>query len=152
MNISTSRFGTLEAEEGQIIHLINGMIGFPDERQFILFKQNEASPFFWFQSVENGALAFVLTDPLWFQPDYAIEISSEDMERLELKDLSRGMQALVVVNLHPFNGKPVMTANLLGPIVINPSARLAKQIVLYRSPYSHQHPIPILENRSNKKP
>ncbi len=147
MKVSTSRFGTIEVEEGEIIYLINGMIGFPDEKKFVLLKHAEGSPFFWFQSIENGSLAFVLTDPLWFQPDYDIEISQEDAERLEMDRASEGIQTLVAVSIHPSNGKSEITANLLGPIVINLRNRLAKQIVLYRSPYSLRHPVPIHENK-----
>jgi flagellar assembly factor FliW len=137
----------MEIDETQAIHLLNGMIGFPEEKRFVLVRHGEESPFYWFQSVDNGSLAFVLTDPLWFQPDYDIEISPEDAERLELKNLSEGVQILVVVNIHPPNGASEITANLLGPIVINHSKRLAKQIVLYRSPYSHRHPISLLEKK-----
>lgn len=147
MKISTGRFGTIEIEENQVIHLLNGMAGFPEEKQFALFKHSEESPFFWFQSIENGDLAFVLTDPLWFHPIYEVEISSEDAERLELNSVTEGIQTLVVVNMHSADGASEITANLLGPIVINPHRRLAKQIVLYRSPYSHRHPIPIPDKK-----
>lgn len=149
MKLSTSRFGTIEIEEHQIIHLLNGMIGFPEERRFVLLRHSEESPFFWLQSIENGTLAFVVTDPLWFEPNYDIEIGPEEVEQLELKGLSEGIQTLVVVNIHPLNGASEITANLLGPIVINLQKRLAKQVVLYRSSYSHRHPIPI---RDKKKP
>ncbi len=123
------------------------MIGFPDERRFILLRHSEESPFFWLQSIDNGSLAFVVTDPLWFQPDYDIEIAPEEAEQLDLKGLSEGIQTLVVVNIHPLNGATEITANLLGPIVINLHKRLAKQIVLYRSSYSHRYPIPIQEKK-----
>lgn len=146
MKLTTTRFGTIDIEEEQVIFMPSGMIGFPEEKRFVLLRHEEGSPFFWLQSVENDSLAFVLTDPLWFQPDYDIEISPEDTERLELDRASEGIQTLVVVSIHPSNGTSEITANLLGPIVINLRNRLAKQIVLYRSPYSHRHPVPIHEN------
>ena len=34
-----------------------------------------------------------------------------------------------------------MTANLLGPLAINPASRLARQLVLDDSVYSHRQPI-----------
>lgn len=149
MKITTSRFGTIEVEEQEVIHLENGMIGFPEEKRFVLLRHHEESPFFWFQSVEKGDLAFVLTDPFWFQPDYDIEISQEDAESLGLRSPSEGIQTLVVVNIHSSNGTSEITANLLGPIIINLHNRLAKQIVLYRTPYSHRHPLP---SHQKKKP
>ncbi len=123
------------------------MIGFPEAKRFVLLKHHEASPFFWFQSIENGELAFVLTDPHWLQPDYDIEISPEEVEQLGLKDPSKEIQTFVVVNLQRSNGTTEMTANLLGPIIINPCNRLGKQIVLYRHPYSLRHPIPVSEKK-----
>lgn len=147
MKISTRRFGSIEIEEDQIIHMPNGMIGFPDEKRFVLFRHHPESPFFWFQSVENETLAFVVTDPLWFQPDYDIEISPEEVEQLGLTNLAEGIQTLVVVNIHASNGTSEITANLLGPIIINLRNRLAKQLVLYRSPYSHRHPIPMMDKK-----
>ncbi|MCX8117529.1 MAG: flagellar assembly protein FliW [Desulfobacterota bacterium] len=139
----------IEIAEDQILHLPDGMIGFPDEKRFVLLKHSEESPFLWFQSVDNGHLAFVVTDPFWFQPDYDFEIDPQEAEVLELKGHPEEVQTLVVVNLHLSNGPPVITANLLGPIVINLRKRLAKQLVLYRSAYSHRHPIPL---QSNQKP
>ncbi len=148
MKLSTTRFGMIEVLEDQVIQMPHGMIGFPEWKRFVLLRHSEASPFFWLQSVDNGGMAFVLTDPLWFQPDYDIEISPEDSESLKLDLASEGIQTLVIVNIHLSNGKPEITANLLGPIVINPHTRLAKQIVLHNCPYSHRHPVPMHENKN----
>jgi flagellar assembly factor FliW len=141
----TSRFGTIDIEEEQIISVPYGIIGFPDEKRFVLLEHKKGSPFFWFQSVDNPSLAFALMDPLLFKPDYEIEISPEDTAALELKDTLEGIQTLVIINIS--NGKGMeVTANLLGPIIINVQNRLAKQIVLYQHQYSHRHPIPLLKN------
>ena len=141
----TSRFGTIDIEEEQIISVPYGIIGFPDEKRFVLLEHKKGSPFFWFQSVDNPSLAFALMDPLLFKPDYEIEVSPEDTAALELKDTLEGIQTLVIINIS--NGKGMeVTANLLGPIIINVQNRLAKQIVLYQHQYSHRHPIPLLKN------
>ena len=149
MKALTSRFGTIDIDEGQIIHMPSGMIGFPEEKRYTLLEHRKGSPFLWFQSVDNGSLAFVLIDPLIFKPDYEFEIVPEDTAALELGNASEGIQTLVVVNIS--NGSSMeITANLLAPIVFNVSHRRAKQIVLYQSQYSHRHPIPL--NREEKTP
>ena len=142
MNLSTSRFGTIDIREEQIIHVPSGMIGFPDSQRFTLLEHRKGSPFMWFQSLDDGALAFVLTDPLLFKPDYQINIEDEDREVLELTDASNGILTLVVVNISPREPFEV-TANLLGPLVINVQKRLGKQIALSDPQYSHRHPIPL---------
>jgi len=142
LKISTTRFGTIDIEKEQIIHMPSGLIGFPDARKYVLLGHREGSPFFWLQSVDNEALAFVLTDPLLFKPDYEIELSPEDIKELGLREGSNSFQTLVIVNISSTQ-PPRMTANLLGPIVISTQKRWAKQIVLYHKEYSHRHPIPL---------
>ena len=149
MQIATTRFGALEIQEEQIIHMPSGIIGFPDQRKYVLLEQKKGSPFMWLQSVDNGALAFVLIDPLLFKPDYKVEIGPEDAEDLGLKNGGNEAQIMAIVNIlnRGEDGKPTaITANLLGPIVINPEKKLAKQVVLYGGQYSHRHPIPLAKN------
>ncbi len=142
MNLSTSRFGTIDVQEEQIIHVPSGMIGFPDSQRFTLLEHKKGSPFMWLQSVDDGALAFVLMDPLLFKPDYQIKIEAEDREVLKLTDASNGILTLVVVNISPREPFEV-TANLLGPLIINMQKRLGRQIALSNPQYSHRHPIPL---------
>jgi flagellar assembly factor FliW len=54
------------------------------------------------------------------------------------------VQTLVIVNVTSA-GPLEITANLLGPVVMNVKKRLAKQIVLYQSPYSTRFPIPVVK-------
>jgi len=149
LQIATTRFGALEIQEEQIIHMPSGIIGFPDQKKYVLLEQKKGSPFIWLQSVDNGALAFVLIDPLLFKPDYNVEIGPEDAEDLGLKNGGKEARIMAIVNIlnRGEDGKPTaITANLLGPIVINLEKRLAKQVVLYDGQYSHRHPIPLAKN------
>ena len=130
-----------------MIHMPKGIIGFPDDKHYILFEHKEGSPFLWFQSVDHPSLAFVLIDPLLFKPDYEIQVSPEDSNDLELNHASNGIQTLVIVNISSGNLMEV-TANLLAPLIINVRNKLAKQVVLYQSPYSHHHAIPLKKDES----
>ena len=141
MKVETSRFGTLDVLEDRIIHLPSGLFGFPEDKRYVLFEHKKGSPFFWLQSVDDSGLAFVLIDPLLVKPDYEIQISPEDLDELALKEVPADIQTLVIVNITP--GERVeLTANLLGPIVVNVKKRLGKQIVLEEGKYSLRHPIP----------
>ena len=148
MKVETTRFGTLEIQEDQIIDVPLGLIGFSNERQYALLEHRKGSPFFWFQSIDNGALAFVLVDPFLFKPDYEIQLSSEDVEALKLENGEgslQGVQPMVIVNISKGDPKEI-TVNLLGPIVFNLPKRLAKQVVLYHHPYSQHYQIPLSQN------
>ncbi len=149
MEIETSRFGVIEIQEDQIIHIPSGMIGFPDDRRFVLLEHKKGSPFLWLQSLDHPPLAFVLIDPLLFKPDYEIQINAEDIAELELNHPPQRIQTLVVVNISNMNSMKIY-ANLLAPLVINPERKLAKQVILYESPYSHQHAIPLIKDERSR--
>jgi len=140
LKIPTLRFGPVEIREEQVISVPPGLIGFPNHKRFVLLEHKKGSPFLWFQSVEDEALAFVLVDPLLFKPDYEIQVGPEDRKMLGLSDACEGLQTLVIVNISP--GDPVeITANLLGPLLINTRNKLARQIVLYSQAYSTRTPL-----------
>ncbi len=141
MKIPTLRFGPVEVREEQVISVPPGLIGFPNHKRFVLLEHKKGSPFLWFQSVDDEALAFVLVDPLLFKTDYEIQVGPEDRKMLGLSESCEGLQTLVIVNISP--GDPVeITANLLGPLLINTRNRLARQVVLYSNTYSTRVPLP----------
>ncbi len=146
MKITTTRFGTLDIQEEQIIQVPGGIIGFTKYKRYVLLEHKKGSSFLWFQAVDNEALAFVLINPVLFQPDYQFTLCPEDQEALGLRNGYSEIQTLAIVNIVQRATKETtleMTANLLGPIVINVQKRLAKQIVLEGSSYSHRQPIPL---------
>jgi len=149
LKISTSRFGTVEISDEKIIEMPHGMIGFSNERLFTLLKHADGSPFYWFQSVQSEELAFVVTDPLLFEPHYEIYLNEEDKKDLELDEIKEGIQVLVVVNISNNGSSTKITMNLLAPIVINTEKKIAKQIIMYNSSYSHRHLLPLKNNIEN---
>jgi flagellar assembly factor FliW len=140
MKIETTRFGTITVEEDKFIHMPHGMLGFPDKRRFVMFQHREGSPFYWYQSVDDSALAFVITNPFLFKPDYEVDIEGtlEDMS-WEKQD-SSSLELYVVVNI-PKDSPKRTTANLIGPILINNKTRQAVQMVVSDSSYSHKFPL-----------
>lgn len=144
MKIPTSRFGTVEIAEDQVVYVPAGLIGFPGQKRYAILAHKKGSPFVWLQALDEEDLAFLLLDPLLCKPDYEFLISPEDRKDLELPDSCDGMQTLVIVNVTS-DGPLEITANLLGPVVMNVKKRLAKQIVLHQSPYSTRFPIPTLK-------
>lgn len=87
-------------------------------------------------------MAFVLMDPLLLIPDYVLNIPPEDRALLAIEASGNGVQAWAVVTIGR-QEPPEITANLLAPLVVNPGARLGKQIVLLDSPYAIRHPVPV---------
>jgi flagellar assembly factor FliW len=144
LKVETSRFGTVEVSEDQIISFPFGLIGFPEPKRYALLPHGEGSPFVWLQSIDQPSLAFVLIDPFLVKADYEAEVSQEDTRTLELNGGASDLRILSIVNISKGEPKAV-TANLLGPIVFNSGKRLAKQVVLDGRIHSHRFPVAMAE-------
>jgi flagellar assembly factor FliW len=83
MKFETTRFGTIEIEEKQIIEFPDGLYGFEKERRFTFlpFNPNVESPMEWMQSILSPHLAFVITDPYLYVPDYKLKLLEEDKKK-----------------------------------------------------------------------
>ena len=86
MKLETTRFGTIDIEEKQVIEFSDGLYGFEKESlfTFLPFNPNVESPMEWMQSILSPHLAFVITDPYLYVPEYKLKLSEEDKTRLDL--------------------------------------------------------------------
>ena len=141
MKIETTRFGTVTLGEEKILDMPFGMLGFPDKKRFVILQNRANSPFFWYQSLDDPSLAFVITSPFLFMPDYEVDI--EDILAEMSWDGNRDNNVLelyVVVNI-PKGSPEKMTANLIAPLLVNNKSRQAVQMVMSNSPYIHNYPL-----------
>ncbi len=138
MKIETSRFGTLEVDEASIISFPQGLLGFPDEKRYVLLPHRENSPFLWLQSVDNPDLAFVTINPFTVNRDYSFEIPDNVQQELDIHDAAN-VQTLVLVTIRRDGSNPSVTANMLGPVVINTENKKARQLVLDPNLYDVQY-------------
>lgn len=145
MRIKTSRFGEIEIDEARVIRFTEGLIGFPDDKEFIIMEHRSDSPFMWLQSVSKPDLAFVIMNPFQVFPEYLKDLSQEEENALKPDDNETVM--IVAIVTIP-NGKPEeSTLNLMGPVVIDPVTNKGKQVILANSGYSHRHPITFKANK-----
>lgn len=136
MHVRTTRFGTVEIAEDRVITFPKGLLGFSDQRRFCLLEPAEDSAFFWLQSLDEPGLAFVVTDPSFFVPDYSVPIRQEQMGELGLARLEDA-QVFVIVN----KVDQTLTGNLQGPLVINTVTRSGEQLVLAEKRWQMRHPL-----------
>lgn len=139
MKIKTSRFGGVEIDENLAIHFKEGLLGFPEFKDYVIMEHNPGSPFSWLQSITNPDLAFVLANPFLIKEDYLNELSSEQ-EAFFSKDNNEEILVFVLVTIPPGKADK-STANLMGPIVIETESREGRQIILTNSDYNHRHPL-----------
>lgn len=136
VSFHSRRFGRLTVKEDQIIVLTPGLLGFSRYQRFVLVEHRQESPFLWLQSVDNPDLAFVVIDPACIVPDYHPPLSHvlPELEAETINDLK-----LVVILTIPSGAPQEMTANLMGPVVINVKNRRGRQLVIEDPGYSHRH-------------
>jgi flagellar assembly factor FliW len=146
MQIETTRFGPVEVDESRLIEIPAGLLGFSSFKTFSLLQPDENGVFFWLQSVETPDLAFVVTDPALWVPDFQATIRKEQMEELGLNETGDA-QVLVIVNKR----EKSLTANLQGPIVINTANRRAMQLVLAEKKWSTRHELVQIGEQSAQK-
>ncbi len=139
MKLETMRFGILDVNEEDIILFKRGILGFPEQKRYLLVPHRPDSPFFWLQSLEMPELAFVAITPSVCLADYSFDIPDDVQEELELTD-SKQAETLLIVTI-PRNNPKCITANLLGPVVINMEKRLGMQVVLDPNIYPVQYPL-----------
>jgi len=141
LKIGTRKFGEIQIDENKILSMPEGLPGFSGFDKFVLLEDPKTAPFCWFQSVQEPNLALVIMDPKIFKPDYRIG-SDNVIKALGWKDVSReDVMVYVVVNIFGKNEEKQITANLLGPLVINSKNNQAVQVVLSDAAYSCQYNI-----------
>ncbi len=136
MNVQTTRFGTVDIDSNRIITFEAGLLGFSSQRKFVLLQPDDDGVFYWLQSVEAQELAFVVTDPSLWIPEYEATIRRDQMKEVELDSLEDA-QILVIVNKYD----QTLTGNLQGPIVINLKNYQGIQLVLADKRWTTRHEI-----------
>ena len=147
MKLNTKNFGEIEIDKEKIILFPEGILGFEEEKQFIIINnEDEENPFQWLQSVSNPDLAFVIINTFFVYPNYDIVIPETAQNKLKIKDEKDIIIYSIVVVPEDMEK---MTTNLLGPIIINIHEKIGKQIVLDDNRYSTKHYI-FKENPENR--
>ncbi|MFW6146938.1 MAG: flagellar assembly protein FliW [Thermodesulfobacteriota bacterium] len=140
MKIKTTRFGTIDIQKDRLIYMSKGMLGFPESKRFFILQHREDSPFYWYQSADEAGLAFVITSPFFFLPDYEVDVEKTVMDMSWDNEAENNLELYVVVNISRGSPKQI-TANLIGPLLINTAIRQAVQMVVSDSAYSHKFPL-----------
>lgn len=136
MEVRTTRFGVIDIAEDRVITFPEGLLGFSDRTGFCLLQPGDDACFFWLQSLDDPNLAFVVTDPTFFEQDYSVPIRPEQMNGLNIQKLEDA-QVFVIVN----KIDDQLTGNFQGPLIINTLDKLGEQIVLSDKKWTTRHPL-----------
>jgi flagellar assembly factor FliW len=139
IKVNTKPFGEIEINELQIIDFPEGILGFDFIKKFIIMDaEDEGSPFKWMQAFDEKDLAFVIIRPLDFMEEYELVIAQNDLDTVKSDNIDE-LLVFAIVTI-PENPRK-MTANLQGPIIVNPLKRLGKQAISLSDRYTVRHNI-----------
>ncbi len=138
MKVNTTRFGTIDVDEDQVVTLTEGMLGFSECARYVMVDDEIGDPFLWMQSLEIPSLAFVVIDPAVILPSYHFSVKKEQIKSLDTEDIN-DLQVYVIVTMA--SNILDVTVNLQGPLVVNKEKRIGTQIVLNDPNFSTRHPL-----------
>ena len=137
IRIQTKAYGPLDVDERQVLHFPDGLLGFEKFKDYALLDAAQ-KPFFYLQSMDVSELAFVLIDPFLFRPDYSVDA---DDALLSSVGIERPEDALVLsIVTVPADGSPI-TANLMGPLIVDRASRRGVQAVMTDPRWQTKHDV-----------
>ena len=136
--VISTPIGKITYTDLDIILFPEGIIGFEDKSKFIICSQEGLEPIQWLISVDDASLQLPIIDPLLIKKDYYASTSNGELQSIGLDKIKLGKLYVIVTVGNDINH---VTANLRGPIVINTTRNLGKQIILSESSYSLKQPV-----------
>lgn len=138
MLLKTDRFGEIRIAQEDVIHFPDGLLGFEELHRYVVVERERKGPIRFLQAVDDGRIAFAVTDPQTFRPDYLPELGEEDRAALQYES-DEDLAVLVILTV-PQEVRE-MTANLMAPVIINVKERIGRQVVQGLGEYSTRHRI-----------
>jgi flagellar assembly factor FliW len=131
-------FSELVYSKEDIITFPHGIPGFEKNKEFVLVQIPDFVPFEWLVCVDGSKLRFAIINPLLFRPDYSPNISKEQLEELQIEKPEDVLfYVIVTIAENPLKS----TANLVGPVIINKTKKIGKQIIIDDDRYTIREPI-----------
>jgi flagellar assembly factor FliW len=133
MDITTTRFGTVQISEDDVLTFVDGLIGMEECRYWALLADAQNSALGWLQSLDRPEVALAVVCPRRFVDDYRARVTRRDVEPLGLT-AAGDAQVLAIVN----QVGESLALNLKAPLVIHVATRKGRQIVA-KDNHSVQH-------------
>ena len=121
-----------------VIEVRGGFLGFPEYSQFSLISMNDEGLVYRLQSTENESINFVVVPAMVFFPDYSPVVDDEVAKRFDLAGGADVLLLLVVTLGKTFKES---TVNLMAPLLLDPNARIAEQVIVENADLSVREPL-----------
>jgi flagellar assembly factor FliW len=124
MQVETTRFGSVGIEADDILLFPGGLIGFEQNRHWVLLGDADNPAVGWLQSVSDPSLAVPVISPRRFAPQYRVRVCRSQILPLELGEQDQAYVLAIVSQ-----NDEMLTANLKSPLIINLDRRLGRQVI-----------------------
>jgi flagellar assembly factor FliW len=124
MKISTTRFGRVDIEHGDVLLFPQGLLGLEDCQQWVLLADAENELLGWLQSTTRPEIAVAVVSPRRFVPSYQVRLSRSELTPLALSQPQHA-KVLVIVGRNDRS----ITLNLKAPLLIHLEQRLGRQVL-----------------------
>lgn len=128
MQCRSTRFGICNVPSESVLTFPSGILGFPDCHRYVILDHDTDAPFKWLQSLDEPGLAFVILDPASFHPEYDVQAPAEALAEVQGNDDDELIVSVLLTI--PSDDPTGITANLRGPLLMNPRTKLCKQLIL----------------------
>jgi flagellar assembly factor FliW len=112
--LKSTRFGDVELADDAVVEFPSGLIGLRGHR-YALLPHGPDGVFVWLHSMDDPDLALPVTRPWGFFPNYEVELSDSEAERIGVSDPA---EAEVYVTVRAAEEAENFSANLRAPIII----------------------------------
>jgi len=124
MQVSTTRFGSVEIEADDILLFPSGLVGFEECRHWVLLADSENDAIGWLQCITHAEIAVPVISPRRFLSNYQVHVSRTELAPLQLSAVD---QAYVLTIVSKDDTR--LTINLKAPLVVNLNSRLGRQVI-----------------------
>lgn len=123
----TRDYGPVEYDANDILRFVRPLAGFPGLDDFLVIRPDPAGPWVVLQSLQAAGTAFLSLPVRLLAPRYDIRLTIEERVALGWREgIPENPLALALV---ADGGRGKALANLLGPVVADPSSRRALQAI-----------------------
>jgi flagellar assembly factor FliW len=128
MDLASTRFGNITIDEKDLIEFPEGLIGFPEDKRYVLLRQRDNSPIAWLHSATNGSLAF----PVISLDALTVSFAERDIAAAaQAAGLNASLDQLSVMLVFAAPGKNLpATVNLVAPIIVAAESRTGAQVLI----------------------
>ncbi|MFB3816363.1 MAG: flagellar assembly protein FliW [Candidatus Methylomirabilales bacterium] len=134
--VESRRFGCVPVAEENVLRFPEGLPGFEGLREFLLVAPAELAPVQFLVPLADPEISFPILPARLCLADYAPALGAAELDGLQT-DRPADLALYAILTFDQAHEQ--VTANLRAPILLNPAARLGRQVILPDATYALRH-------------